>query len=118
MQHLHAGIARAAGRFFRVVCTRPLVVAAATVSLASVLSVSVSHPAMATCTPASSGGSPAGTYSGTTASINCDNANDNLNVIAPASTGAINTTGGDDTVAITGGTTGATTSALKSTSTR
>ena len=89
---------------------RRVVLAAASVALAYAMNISVSQPAMATCTPASSGlGSPPGTYSDpATGNITCDNAPDIVNVVPGAGVGTITTSGGDDTVTITGGTTGAT----------
>ncbi|MBN8913405.1 MAG: autotransporter outer membrane beta-barrel domain-containing protein [Rhizobiales bacterium] len=80
---------------------------AGSLSLAFVLSLSVSHPAMAACTPTSSGTGSTGTFNGTTASIACDGADDTLVVNAPASTGAINLGDGSDTITVNGGQIGA-----------
>src|SRR5262245_60527109 len=89
---------------------RRLFFTTASVALALGLSLPLSRPAMATCTPASSGvGSPPGTYSDpATGNITCDNAADIVNVVPGAGVGTISTSGGDDTVTVTGGTTGAT----------
>lgn len=62
--------------------------------------------ALAACVPASSGGSPTGTYSGTTASIVCDAANDTIDIISPASTGNVTLAAGNDKATVDGGNTG------------